>query len=195
MESENNESNKIQQDNQFEDAELSEICELNEKNSLIIIKKRLIALNSLDTNNDLNNLNEVSAKYNINQEILLEDYFGIQVNDLIKLEENELKLSLEKKLKDIVSNLKIKSKEFLIPNALISIKHRVPFIFVNKLALYLSRQTIDESDNNNTTNLDDDEDIFIQNLVSNYINLYSTLKLENVKNFEYDKLNRLLKGY
>ena len=171
--------NKIQNHGQYI---LNETCELSDNESLKIIKKRLIALNSLDTVNDLKNINEVSAKFNINQDVILEDYFGFKINDLPKIEEDELKLSLENKLKVILSNFKAK-QEFLIPNSLVGIKNCVPFIFVNKLSLYCI------GNNNSNSN---DEETLIKNLISNYMNVFRSLKEETDNCFNLYKLNRLL---
>jgi hypothetical protein len=122
---------------------------------------------------------------------LLEDYFGIDINSLASLEENDIKLNLENRLTQIKNNL-ISKTDFLIPNSLISIKFRVPFMFVNKLALYLSKKYVE-----NFVVVNDDDNIaddnnFIQNLISNYINLYRTIKFESIKSV--DILNRLLIG-
>ncbi len=154
---------------------------MSDNESLKIIKKRLFALNSLDTANDLKNINEVSAKFNMNQDVILEDFFGFKINDLPKVEENELKSSLEDKLKTILLNFKSQN-DFFIPNSLIGIKYRVPFIFVNKLYIYC----INYSSGN--------DEALIQNLVSNYMNLIKTLKEEIDNCFDLNKLNRLLKA-
>ena len=65
-------NNKIQNGFDANCSSANDVCELNDNDALDLVKKRLFALNSLDMKNDLINFNEISIKYNINPDILLE---------------------------------------------------------------------------------------------------------------------------
>lgn len=167
------------------------ICELDELEQLNLIKNRLIALNSLNINNNLTNLNEISQKYNIHKNVLIEDYFGIHFDDIIKINdfnEEAITIDLKEKLKEILNNFKFRN-DFFMPNSLISIKYHVPFVFVNKLALYLANKELndDEKFNNINSNKDNTSSISNDNIASkSYSSDNSNNKANNNQNNNND---------
>jgi hypothetical protein len=142
-----------------------------------MIKERLIALCSLDTDRNLVNINELSIKHKTNKLLLLSDYFAMS-NYFDQVDETSTRSNFEAKLHSIFDEMKTNKDN--LPSALRAIKHSIPFIYVKKLESGLAR------DDNDRIQLD----ALIKTLSDNYIDFLNDFKINKFK--DLIQLNQIL---
>lgn len=152
--------------------------EISDEELLITIKNRLKAITLVQ--NNLFRIERVEEKYNISKNVLFYDVFGFNQDDeemssnlmernyliskidSIKAEKDKIFKIVDKSSEDFDLNDEGQKYIQTIPKALVSIKLKIPFFFVNIIVDYLNRHTNDfDQTNKENLNLSDN---FIENL-------------------------------
>lgn len=130
-------------------------AEISDEKLLLLIKNRLKAITLAQ--NDLTNIDAIEEKYNVNRNDLFFDIFGFNQDDtelssnflekkcfvskidLIRDETDKIFKIVDKSIEE--SEINVGKQKYIqtIPKALVSIKFKIPFFFVNVICDHLNR--------------------------------------------------------
>jgi hypothetical protein len=173
----------------------SNVDALSDEDTLRLVKNRLNALTCLDAN--LLDIEKLAEKYEINREVLLNDYFGFDRDDLSKEDAFVAKLYNVKtellRIDKLADERPQDAELTLVPRALIAIKLCVPLFYVNKIYEFLkfnkhARCEIDDSSSEKDAKLK--FEIETSPLFAKLFKLSKTF-FENFQ--DLDKLNSIVK--